>query len=282
MSSIKVYVSKNETARLEDPHITYEDAGGTEDINVTFWVNDQEVFAKLLTDEGCWLTWDGTLSQGYHTIKVVPEAGRPTDIRIDKVLIDDHTVVGSQYLMDTRIFGKDQDYLKYKCCKPWRSPKGNDYVWWGTVYNADYTAKSNTTHYRPHVVTDLGEWWEWSFSVTAAGHVHWTVDDSDSILYDSTENHNYYAAKSTFVDDSTFPTAQYDEVLNYLNQDSSSWSGWLGAGTYDDTFRNILTTEHYSEGIDHTSIYSESEWYDAVLFYYMYYPFYNIDPIVVT
>lgn len=282
MSSIKIYVSKNEVARLEDPNITYEDAGGTEDITVTFFVNDTEVFARTLTDEGCWLTWDGVLSEGYHTIKVVPEAGKPTDIRIDKILIDDSVIVGSQYLMDTRIFGKDADYLKYKCCKPWHSPKGNDYVWWGTVYNADYTVKSNTTWYRPHVVTDLGEWWEWSFSVTANGHVHWLVDDSDSILYDSTENHNYYAAKSTFVDDSTYPTADYDEVINYINQDSSSIYGWLGVGTYDETFLTVLATETFSDGLDYMPIYSETEWYDAIWFYRFYWPANNVDPIVVS
>lgn len=282
MSSYKILVSKNEVARLTDANITYEDSGGTADVDVTFFVNDEEIFTRTLTDEGCWLTWDGTLGEGFHTIKVVPEAGKPTDIRIDKVLIDDHTVVGSQYLMDTRIFGKEDDYFKYKCCAPWHAPKSNDYVWWGDVYNADYTVKANTTWYRPHVVTDLGEWWEWTFSITANGHIHWTVDDSDSILYDSTQNYIYYAAKSTLANDSTFPYPDYDWVGGQLTADSTGDTYWQGAGTYKgETMQMVEFTEDW-EDYNHTVFYQQSDWYDAHWYYFNYYRKNDVEPIQVS
>ena len=286
MSTYKIQISKNSQASAEDQHIDFVDSDtGTQDVAVTLWVDDQEVHARTLTDDGAVLMHTGTLAEGYHTIKVMPQAGQPTDIHIDRVLIDDHTVVGSQYLMDTRIFGKDHDMLRHKICKPFRSPKSSDHVWWGEVYSADHTVNSHTTHYRPHVVTDLGEWWQWDFSVTSNGHIHWLCDDSDSILYDSTENHIYYAAKSLLYNDSSvFPmsdTAVVDEWRNSTADDSTP-SAWNGVGVYNSTFVQSTWVDTGYEDYAFTSLYSHQEWIDAVWFYKMYWPRNNIDPIVIT
>lgn len=288
MSVYKFLISKNNIARDSDANITYDDPNGGEDVDVTLTVNGTEIHAATLVDAGCVLTYTGTLSEGYHTVKIQPEAGKPTDIRIDHVLIDDNRVVGSQYKMDTRIFGKSDDYLKYKSCIPFRAPKDNDYVWWGTVYNSDFTVVSNTAMYRPHVVTDTGQWWEWSFSVTSNGHIHWTLDDSDSILYDSTENHTYYAAKSILTTDSSvYPITDHDEVDNFNSTtfdstwDSTEISLYAGQGKYNDNFVQIASGDS-GEGPDHIAIYSSNEWYDALWYYRHYWPANDIDPIVIT
>ena len=277
MSTYKITVSKNSTASAEDEHIAFVDSDtGTADVDVTLWVDDQEIHAVTLTDAGACLEYTGTLSEGYHTIKVVPEAGKPTDVHIDRVLIDDSVVVGSQYLMDTRIFGKAGDFLWSKCCVPFRSPKGTDHVWWGTVYSADYTVESNTTYYRPHIVTDLGEWWEWSFSVTAAGHIHWQYDDSDSILYDSTENHHHYAAKSLLFEDSaSYPAVDGTQIP------SDSTISYVGPGTYDESFvyLNDSLSQHSYDSI---SVYSITEWEQCAWYYLVWWSYNNVEPIVVS
>jgi len=288
MSVFKFIISKNNIARDSDSNITYDDTNGGDDVVVTLTVDGTEIHAATLVDAGCVLQYTGTLAEGYHTVKIQPEAGKPTDIRIDRVIIDNHTVVGTQYKMDTRIFGKDKDFLKYLCCKPFRSPKSSDHVWWGDVYKSDYTVKSKSTHYRPHVVTDLGEWWEWSFSVSANGHIHWTVDDSDSILYDSTENHVYYAGKSILYDGSTtFPICNSAEVDSLSNSEDSTFDSsspsWEDLGVYDSNIRYAFGDSTTGlESYEHTSLYTSQEWYDAVWFYYFYWPANDIDPIVIT
>ena len=288
MSVYKFFISKNEVARLTDANITYEDTDGTADVDVTLTVNGTEIHAATLVDAGCVLQYTGTLAEGYHTVKIQPEAGKPTDIRIDHVLIDDNKVVGSQYLMDTRIFGKSEDYATFKCCKPFRSPKNTDHVWWGEVWNSDYTVVANTTHYRPHVVTDTGQWWEWSFSVTSNGHIHWTVDETDSLLYDSTENNCYYAGVSHMNDSTTYPVTDITEVSQWisdheLESDSSTATPyWLGAGVYD---LNFIRDENLTLGeqlVDRTTFLTESEYNDAVWFYNMYWPRNNIEVITIT
>ena len=280
MSTYKFLISKNNIAAAADEHITYNDADGDQDVDVTLTVNGTEIHAVTLGDAGACLQYTGTLAAGFHIVKIQPEAGKPTDIRIDKVLIDDHVVVASQYKLDTRIFGKAQDFLKYKACAPFRTPKGSDHVWWGEVWNADYSVISNTTWYRPHVVTDTGQWWEWSFSVTSNGHIHWTVDDSDSILHDSTENHVYYAAKSILTTDSTaFPTCNYSEVDALVDSDSSS-PVYGGEGSYDSNLHYQGTAIGEQTGL--TTLYNETEWYDAVWFNKIYWPANDIDPIVIT
>jgi hypothetical protein len=305
MSVYKFLISKNNIAKDSDSNITYDDTNGGEDVSVTLTVNGTVIHAVTLGDAGAVLQYTGTLAAGFHTVKIQPEAGKPTDIRIDKVLIDDHVVVASQYKLDTRIFGAASDYLRFKACPPFRATKGNtDYVWWGDVYKADYTIGSRTEHYRPHLVTDLGEWWEWSFTVTSNGHIHWTVDNSDSILYDSTENMNFYAAKSILDGSTTFPVPSTQEVMSFIQMDSSTL-GFPGVGTYaagdssvifrdstdpkygtdsspyDDTWRDTISTD-YNDHYGHMAIYSEDEWINACWYHVFYWPFNNIDPIVVS
>jgi hypothetical protein len=278
MSTYKIQISKNLIARASDSNITYQDSDtGTEDIKVTLFVDDTEIHAVTLTDEGSTLQYTGTLTEGYHTIKVVPEAGKPTDVHVDRILIDDSVVVGSQYLIDTRIFNKADDFFMFKSCKPFRSPKETDHVWWGQIFNSDYSINSFTSHYRPHIVTDLGQWWEWSFSVTAAGHIHWSIDDSDSILYDSTENHIYYAAKSLlYTDSSAYPSIDASQIPN-----DSTVGVYEGPATYNENFVNVsdsLDLNTYFE----MPIYSEAEWQSRAWYYLFYYTYSNIDPIVIS
>jgi len=276
MSVYKFFISKNSIAAAADEHITYDDADGDQDVVVTLNVNDTDIHAVTLTDAGAVLQYTDTLSEGYHTVKITPEAGKPTDVRVDKVVIDDHTVVGSQYLMDTRIFGASMDFLLYQCCEPFKSPKGNDYVWWGDIYNADYTEKSHTTHYRPHIVTDLGEWWQWSFSISSNGHLHWECSDTDSILYDSTENHNWYAAKSLLHTDSTaYPVVDASQIPI-----DSTVGSWTGPGSYNNQF--IYQDDGLKVLYDQVALYSESEWQSAAWYYLVYYTYSNVDPIVVS
>lgn len=283
MSTYKFLISKNNIARDSDENITFDDPNGGEDISVTLFVDGTEIHAATLVDAGCVLEYTGTLAEGYHTVKIVPEAGKPTDIRIDHVLIDDSRIVGSQYLLDTRIFGKAFDFFRFKSCVPFKSPKLTDHVWWGDVYNADYTIKSHTTYYRPHVVTDLGEWWEWSFSVTSNGHIHWECCDSDSILYDSTENHSYYAAKSILYNDSaTYP--QVDVTQLPFGGDSSggdsSIGAWVGYGSYNSTL-NLESLSGFEDS-DNMVINSYTEWQTVAWYYLVYWPAHNIEPIIVS
>lgn len=276
MSTYKFFLTKNNIASASDEHITYDDADGDQDVNVTLNVNGTDIHAVSLTDSGAVLQYTGTLGEGYHTVKITPEAGKPTDVRVDKVSIDDHTVVGSQYLMDTRIFGASFDFFRYKSCVPFRSPKGNDYVWWGDIYNADFTQKSHATHYRPHIVTDLGEWWQWSFSINSNGHLHWECCDTDSLLYDSTENHNYYAAKSTLYNDSaTYPQVDASQIPT-----DSTYGSWLGFGSYDNFL--VFYSDEEVEDSTRMTMNSESEWQSAAWYYLNYWPGSNIDPIVTS
>ena len=287
MSTYKFIVSKNNIAQASDEHITYVDADGDQDVDVTLWVNDQEIHAVTLTDAGASLVYTGTLSEGYHTVKIQPEAGKPTDIRIDQVLIDDNILVGSQYLLDTRIFGQADDFGQYKCCVPFRSPKGTDHVWWGQVYDSDYTVVSNTTHYRPHVVTDKGQWWEWSFSVTSNGHIHWSVDETDSILYDSTENNCYYAGKSFLNDSTVYPYFDLDAVSSWLSNSLSAVDSstavpfFVGPGVYGLDFINIEDMAMPVYDYDKITLLTESEYNSALWYYNLYWPSHNIEPIIV-
>jgi hypothetical protein len=281
MSVYKFIVSKNNIAKDSDSNITYDDTNGGADVTVTLTVNGKDIHAVTLGDSGAVMQYTGTLAAGWHTVKIRPEAGKPTDIRIDRVIIDDHTVVGSQYKIETRIFGKDSDYLQYLCCPPFRSPKRTDHVWWGDVYSADYTIKSKTTHYRPHVVTDLGEWWQWSFSVNSSGQIHWQVDESDDVFYDSTANHNYYAAKSTLYNDSaTFPLCNYNEVDAMFDSSDSTSPGWDSTGLYDSSF--VFDYNNVDYGPNHVPLATNTEWYDAAWYYKCYWPANDIDPIVIT
>lgn len=290
MSTYKFLISKNNIAAATDEHITYDDTNGGEDVDVTLWVNDEEIHTVTLPDAGACLQYTGTLSEGYHTVKIQPEAGKPTDIRIDQVLIDDNIVVGSQYKIDTRIFGKAFDYFKYECCAPFRSPKHTDHVWWGEVYSSDYTKKSNTTYYRPHVVTDVGEWWQWSFSVNSAGQLHWTVDESDSLLWDSTDNFCYYAGKSLLNDSATYPVCDSEAVAQWITDQHVNLQvdapSWQGAGVYDSALVYVNdSTVSWDLGVESetlTTLYTQQEYHDAVWYNMLWWPVNNIEPIIVS
>ena len=91
MSVYKFIVSKNNIAKDSDSNITYDDTNGGADVTVTLTVNGTDIHAVTLGDSGAVLQYTGTLAEGWHTVKIQPEAGLPTDIRIDRIMIDDHS-----------------------------------------------------------------------------------------------------------------------------------------------------------------------------------------------
>jgi hypothetical protein len=253
MSIYKICVEKNIRAAAADDDVALADgAEGGADVSVEVVLNNTLVTKQTVTNTDACLYFDADLPAGNNTIVVRPENGAGTDIHVDMVMIDDDIIVASQYLMESRIFGKADDYSHFKTCAPYYAHKGGHMVWWGQVYNADGSAKAAVRRHRPHIISDVGEWWQWDFVKTASGQIHWTHDDSDSPTYDSTENTTYYAAKkptaalytdesyASIFNDSTFPV------------DDSTTPIWSGNGLYN--VHDIDSTVNFMlQGADSTA-----------------------------
>lgn len=279
MSTYKILLSKNSITSQVDENISiHDDSTVMPDTTVTCWVNyTNQVAAATVTDTGGCLMFDYDMpkesANATNVITVQTTAGDPTDVHIDRIVIDDDNIVASQFKMETRIFGSKFDTSPRKYATSYLNHKDSSYVWWGKVFTGD-TEEDRIKRHRPHLISDTGQRWEWHFSVTDSGHLYWEHRDEASASYDSTAWPYWYAAKKTFeYDDST--VLSYDSAIGLENDsvwnpgDSANRPSWHGAGVYGAMEGNLgvfqdsaLASEF--EDSSATVLYTMSEWYEML------------------
>lgn len=298
MSTYKFTINKRSVVDLEDSSPYYGDPethadssteiNAQKDIPVTVYLDDVEKHSVTLTDAGATLQFDADVSEGEHTIRIVPQKDpiHQTDVCVDTFAIGDVTCVTTQYDFDSQILGTAST-LRQKLSMGNAQP--HNYVWYGVMRTADASTDLDGPFYRPKIVSDVQGEWQFTFTKTASGHI-WTSNpgDTDDILYDSTAQHTYrfVAAYDHATVDAAYATYQNTDVLVADWHDSSTDSStayysqefkqseidqspWQGPGTYELNSDNQLayvndTIDQSTETADRVVIFSLNEYMDFV------------------
>lgn len=213
MTKISFELSKNIIACQSDANVPLmDDSTAYTDTKAELWIDGALVMWHAVTDEGGYLEYTTDFTVGDHIIEIRSNRGDSADIHIDRILIDDQRCMPSQYDFKQVIYN-EQSPIRWKLCEPFKQVMQENYLWWGEVYSDDTT--KNGTHYRPHLVSDLGWNWRWYFSVKSDGTIYWShVPDENDPYYDSTQELMYYLAPITV--GMSWQTVRYQLEDNYM------------------------------------------------------------------
>ena len=282
MSTYKIKLSKRSQVELEDSSIWVGDAevfgdsateiASSQDITVKVYFDDVEKNSVTVTDSGATLQFDQDASVGDHRIRVVPDAGQ-TDVCVDSILIDDKTVVMTQYDFNNKILGTTSTARQVlsdgQVCT-------HNYVWWGTMVTNDSSYDLPGKFYRPKIVSDHRGQWHWDFTKTSNNRIWCSyTGDTNDILYDSTAQHTYYACEPQEIFNDTAVGWGADEL------DSSS-NPYIGPGTYDaDLIYVDSSWDETQESDSRLVIISKAE-YLTFKFAKWYHANYTVKPITIS
>jgi len=285
MSTYKFKITKRNLVEQEDSSIwlqdkeTFADSSvelqAQADVDVAVYLDDVSKHTVTLTDAGATLEFTADLSDGEHTIKVVPAKSpiHQTDVCVDQILVDDQVIVMTQWDFNNQILGTTST-ARQKLSDPQHQP--HQYVWWGTMVTNDSSYDLVGHFYRPKIVSDHQGEWHWTFTKTSSGKI-WisSPGDTDDILYDSTAQHTYYACDPQQAFSETTVGWGFDEL------DSSS-APFIGPGTYDADLMWVDDSWDESlESADRIVILSKTQ-YLQHKFNKFYYQNYTLTPITVT
>lgn len=286
MTTYKIKINKRTVVETADSSVFMGDAESfadstietlsKQDIDVSVYLDDVSKHTVTLTDAGATLQFDADLSEGEHTIKVVPSKDPVsyTDVAVDQVLIDDQLIVMTQWDFNNQIYGTTST-LRQLLADPQKGP--HQYVWWGTTASTtDSTLNLPGVFYRPRIVSDTQSEWHWTFTKTSSGKI-WISNpgDTNDILYDSTASHTYYACQpqQIFMDTATDWGA---------TEEDSSTSPWQGPGTYNATLNYVSNSLDESQETDSLIVlYSQADYF-SYKFNSWYHNSYTVTPITVT
>ena len=292
-------LSKNCIASQSDSNIDLKDDSTVQpDVTCYLYLDDNLVFFNTVTDTGGHLEYTTDLDPGNHSFIIKTSPGAPTDVHVDLFLIDDQCAIPTQYDLQNVIDGT-QSLGKHKLCFPVKTNKDTEYIWYGEVHWGDQTI--NTDFYRPHLVADLSQYWKFNFHIADSKIISFThTPDTSDVLYDSTENYQYYFTHNTasawnFQSDwDNLIQILKDGYTDYLieGSDSSttlvwqwytsvstsaSWTTgiWKGAGTYYVNDLIYVDSNTDESTIDNDKIvittYENYIWCVAYIWYYSQY-----------
>lgn len=250
MTKIAFEISKNITACQTDPNVSLmDDSTAHADTKAELWIDGELAMWHAVTDEGGYLEYTTDFAVGDHMLEIRSNRGDSADIHIDRILIDDQRVMPTQYNFRQVIFG-EQSPLRWKLCEPYVQCMQENYLWWGEVYSDD--AVKNGTHYRPHLISDLGWNWRWYFTVKASGTLHWAhTPNPNDPYYDSSQNDSYYLAALTVGMD--WKTLRFQLEENYVNLYAES-----NITSDDDSTQSVMELAY---GGNHPDTPYGAEWY---------------------
>jgi len=282
MSTYKIKLSKRTQVELEDSSVWVQDAEtfadssteilSSQDIVVKVYFDDVEKNSVTVTDSGATLQFDQDASVGAHRIRVVPDAGL-TDVCVDTILINDKTVVMTQYDFNNKILGSTSTARQMLSDGQINT---HNYVWWGTMVTNDSSYDLPGTFYRPKIVSDHRGEWHWDFTKTSDNRIWCSyTGDINDILYDSTAQHTYYACEPQQVFANSTTGWGEDEL------DSSS-NPYIGPGTYNADIVYVDSSwDETQESASRIVIISKSE-YLQHKFNKWYHQNYTVTPITIT
>jgi len=260
MTTYKFNISKKSQAIALDPTSRMSDdaTAGTDDIDVTVYLDDVSKHTATVTDSGATLQFTADLSQGDHTIRIKPDATGTTTICVDEIIIDDKKVVATKWDYNNQILGTTST-ARQTLARP-HAEYDSTYVWFGNINNTDNSLDLAGPFYRPSVSPLLGGEWAWTFTRTSAGKLHMAyTGDVDHPLWDSTENHEYLFVNemvSTFGRESL---AEWPYVIE--SPLDSSTIEYRGPGTYNADLAWVsdnVSTQH--ENANALVIFNQGEW----------------------
>lgn len=282
MSTYKIKLSKRTQVELEDSSVWVQDAetfadssteiSSSQDIVVKVYFDDVEKNSVTVTDSGATLQFDQDASVGAHRIRVVPDAGL-TDVCVDTILINDKTVVMTQYDFNNKILGSTSTARQMLSDGQINT---HNYVWWGTMVTNDSSFDLPGVFYRPKIVSDHRGEWHWDFTKTSDNRIWCSyTGDINDILYDSTAQHTYYACEPQQVFANSTTGWGEDEL------DSSS-NPYIGPGTYNADIVYVDSSwDETQESASRIVIISKSE-YLQHKFNKWYHQNYTVTPITIT
>lgn len=260
MTTYKFNISKKSQALSSDvtSRMSDDSTAGTDDIDVTVYLDDVSKHTATVTDSGVTLQFTADLSAGDHTIRIKPDASGATSICVDEILIDDNKVVSTKWDYNNQILGTTST-ARQTLARP-HSEYDSTYVWFGEINNTDDSLDLQGPFYRPSISPLLGGEWSWTFTRTASGKLHMTyTGDVDNILYDSTEIHTYLFVNEMV---STFGRAsQADWPYAQESPLDSSTIEYRGPGTYSADLAWVSDSLDVSaEDANALVIFSQGEW----------------------
>ena len=282
MSTYKIKLSKRTQVELEDSSVWVQDAEtfadssteilSSQDIVVKVYFDDVEKNSVTVTDSGATLQFDQDASVGAHRIRVVPDAGQ-TDVCVDTILINDKTVVMTQYDFNNKILGSTSTARQMLSDGQINT---HNYVWLGTMVTNDSSFDLPGIFYRPKIVSDHRGEWHWDFTKTSDNRIWCSyTGDINDILYDSTAQHTYYACEPQQVFANSTTGWGEDEL------DSSS-NPYIGPGTYNADIVYVDSSwDETQESASRIVIISKSE-YLQHKFNKWYHQNYTVTPITIT
>ena len=219
------------------------------DVSVVILLDDVQVTSGTLGSSELTLTFTADLSAGNHKIKIKPGIVNGA-VQLGTLTIDNKQVNATQWDLNNQISGTAST-VRHDVARP--ISKEFSSVWWGTTdCNIDTGAAAPGPFNPCLIVCDHDSWWEWDFTVTDSKKIWFShTGDTNSVLYDSTDDHRYYCVQHVTGDFITDPVTidTYNDTLNDpLYGDSSAYDsgafGWsfIGPGTYNDSLQYVSSS----------------------------------------
>ncbi len=253
------------------------------DVSVAITLDGVTKHTITLGDSAADLTFDADLSTGDHVIRIVPQKTPTvaTDVVVNSFAIGSDTCCLTTYNFNAIINGTAST-VRQMLADPqaqWNNHHNNHtYVWWGEMVTVDSTYDLSGDFYRPAIVSDHAGEWKFNFTKTSDGDI-WMTHHGDitSVMYDSTELHDYYFCKKPANASESLESL----IANYYN-DSTTVQGFHGAGSYDaDLVWLDSSLDQTAEDDNRIVVFSETE-YDNLLFNQWYHKNYTVTKISVT
>ena len=253
------------------------------DVSVAITLDGVTKHTITLGDSAADLTFDADLSTGDHVIRIVPQKTPTvaTDVVVNSFAIGSDTCCLTTYNFNAIINGTAST-VRQMLADPqaqWNNHHNNHtYVWWGEMVTVDSTYDLSGDFYRPAIVSDHAGEWKFNFTKTSDGDIWMThYGDITSVMYDSTELHDYYFCKKPANASESLESL----IANYYN-DSTTVQGFHGAGSYDaDLVWLDSSLDETAEDDNRIVVFSETE-YDNLLFNQWYHKNYTVTKISVT
>jgi len=253
------------------------------DVSVAITLDGVTKHTITLGDSAADLTFDADLSTGDHVIRIVPQKTPTvaTDVVVNSFAIGSDTCCLTTYNFNAIINGTAST-VRQMLADPqaqWNNHHNNHtYVWWGEMVTVDSTYDLSGDFYRPAIVSDHAGEWKFNFTKTSDGDIWMThYGDITSVMYDSTELHDYYFCKKPANASESLESL----IANYYN-DSTTVQGFHGAGSYDaDLVWLDSSLDQTAEDDNRIVVFSETE-YDNLLFNQWYHKNYTVTKISVT